>query len=194
LNTTNIDELRRKLRSEAEAKAENIVAKAEEEASKIIREAMERWEKRAEEERARIIREAEARAQIIVSEARRRARLIISEAKYNILNSVFEEAYDVIRSRKGFDAERSLNNLLDDALRYIDNPARIYINPIDRRVVEKILRSRGLTSIEIVESDRIIGGLVLESIDGKRVDNTYNTRLERARLLLTPMVKKELWG
>lgn len=179
---------------EAEAKAENIVAKAEEEASKIIKEAMEKWEKRAEEERARIIREAEAKAQIIVSEARRRGRLILSEARYNVLNSVFEEAYDAIRNRKGFSVDESLNNLLDDALRYIDNPARIYINPIDRRVVENILKSRGLTNIEIVESNGIIGGLVLESIDGKRVDNTYNTRLERARLLLTPMVKKELWG
>jgi len=194
LTTTNIDELRRKLRMEAEAKAENIVAKAEEEASKIIKEAMEKWEKRAEEERARIIREAEAKAQIIVSEARRRGRLILSEARYNVLNSVFEEAYDAIRNRKGFSVDESLNNLLDDALRYIDNPARIYINPIDRRVVENILKSRGLTNIEIVESNGIIGGLVLESIDGKRVDNTYNTRLERARLLLTPMVKKELWG
>ncbi len=194
LSIANIEDLKKKLREEAREKAEKIISRAKEEAEKIIKEAEKKWKEKAERERARAINEAKNQAQIIISEAKRKARITISSVKNDVLEELFNNVENMIKNRKGFDIKASLKNLLEEALQYIDKPAKIIINPVDKEAVKEILTEKSLNDVEIIESDNIIGGLIIESKDGKRVDNSYNTRLERARSVLAPLINKELWG
>ncbi len=194
MSTVNIEELREKLLEDARKKAEKIIANARAEAEKIIRDAEEKWRKRAEKEREKIISSARLEAQKIVSEAHRQAKIIISNAKNKVIENVFSEAEKRLRERIGIDVKTSLKNLLEEALEYIEKPAKIIVNPKDRDVINEILSEKGLDNIQLIIDDKVIGGLILVSIDGKKVDNTYNTRLERARTVLLTEVSRILWG
>ncbi len=192
--SSSIEELKEKLIEEARARAREILRKAEEEARRIVEDAEKKWREMAEKEKTRIVEEAKTKAQTILSEAKRQARIVLSNAKNELLNQIFSEVENTIRERRGIDIESSLRNLLEEALIYIEKPSKVIAHPRDREIIERLLREKGLTNIEIVESNDISGGLILESLDGKRVDNSYDTRLERARTTLAPLVNKELWG
>lgn len=191
---SSVEELKRKLVEDAEKKAEEIIKKAEEEARKIIENAEKEWEERAKSKREEIISRTKRKAQIILSDARTRARMIIGKAKYEVIEKIFEDIEKNIRERREFDVETSLRNLLNDSLKYIGDPVRIVINPRDRDIIENILREKKLGDLEIIVSDKILGGLILIDNEGKKVDNTYNTRLDRARNVLIPLINRELWG
>ncbi len=194
MSSTSIEELRKKLIEDARKKAEEIISKAEEEAKRIIEEAEKEWERQAEAKRNEVIENARKKAQILLSEARTRARVIISRAKHEVLQKIFKDVEMFIREREGIDVETSLKNLLDESLKYIEKPTRITINPKDRGIIEKLLSEKGFSNIEINESNDIFGGLIIEDAEGKKVDNSYNTRFERAKTVLAPMINKELWG
>jgi V/A-type H+-transporting ATPase subunit E len=190
----NIEELRKKLLEDARRKAEKIIASAKAEAEKIIEKAEKEWRRKAEKEREKIIEKAKLEAQRTISEARRQARLIISSAKNKAVESVFLEAEKRLKERIGFNVKTSLKNLLDEALEYIEEPAEIIINPRDRDIVSEIISEKGLRNVKIITNDKIIGGLILVSSDGKKVDNSYDTRLERAKIVLLTEIIKILWG
>jgi V/A-type H+-transporting ATPase subunit E len=194
LSTVNIEELREKLLEDAKKKAEKIIADAKAEAEKIIRNAEKEWREKAEKEREKIIRNARLEAQKIISEAHRQARIIISSAKHEIVKTVFSEAEKRLRERRGIDIKSSLKNLLEEALEYIEEPAEIIINSRDRDIINEILSEKRLKNVRIIINDRIIGGLVLVSRDGKKVDNTYDTRLKRAKTVLLTEITRILWG
>lgn len=194
MNTHEVEELRQKLLEDARKKSEEIIREAKREAERIIEEAERKWREKAEQEREKIIANARLEAQKIISEARRNYRITISKAKAEVINKILEEAKIRLTNRIGFDIEESLKKLLDEALYYIENPSKIIINPRDRDVIKKILKEKGLKNIEIVESNDILGGLIIESINGERVDNSYNTRLERAKSIVLTELNIILWG
>lgn len=194
MSVREINELKEKLLEDARRKMEEIIKEAEREAKRIIEEAEKKWREKAEREREKILSTARMDAQRIISEARIKYRIIISQAKAEVINKIFEEAKMRLINRRGFDVEKSLRMLLDEALYFIENPSRIIVNPQDYGIIEKILREKGLKNVEIVKSNELIGGLILESSDGKRVDNSYNTRLERARNAILTNINAILWG
>jgi len=189
-----LEKLKNKLIEDAKRKAEEIIRKAEEEAKRIIEEAEKEWERRAEAKRNEIIENTKRKAQIILSDARTKARIIISKAKNEVLQRIFKETESIIKERKGIDVESSLRSLLEDSLRYIEKPIRITIHPRDRSIIMNLLREKGLENVEIVESNEIFGGLIIEDAKGRKVDNSYNARFERAKTVLAPMINKELWS
>ncbi len=189
-----IDELREKMIAEARRKAEEIVRDAEEKAEEIVKKAEEEWSKKCSLKREEIISIMEAKARIIVSEARRKARIIISSKKYEVLEKVFNDAWNIIRERRGFSIEESLGNLLRESLQYIEEPETVYVNPVDTDAMAKILVENNLEGVKIVKDDGITGGLILVSKGGERIDNSYDTRFQRAKQVLAPMIAKILWG
>jgi V/A-type H+-transporting ATPase subunit E len=191
---SNIEELRRRLLAEAEKKAEEIIEEAKKKAEEIIKNAEETWRKKAEEKKNEILKEANRRARIIVSEAKRKARLIISSKKYELLEKIFNEAWTRINERREFDIAESLRKLLEESLQYIEEPKIIYVNPRDREVIGNILNKKELRGIEIREEPRISGGLILVSSRGEKIDNSYDTRFNRAKRVLAPLIAKMIWG
>jgi len=189
-----IDELKKKLREEAEIKAREIVEEARVEAEKIIREAEEQWRNNYEEERKKYIVEAEMNANKILSEARIKAKLITSSAKAEVFNKIFREVEQIIVNRVNIDVRESMKRLLDEALTYIDKPMRVIVDPRDVDVIRELLRERNIDNVVIETSNDIIGGLILESIDGRKVDNSYKTRLSRARSVLGSLITRSLWS
>ena len=189
-----IDELKKKLREEAEIKAREIIEEARAEADKIIREAEEQWKNNYEEERRKYIVEAEMNANKILSEARIKAKLITSSAKAEVFDKIFREVEQIIVNRVNIDVRESMKRLLDEALTYIDKPMRVIVDPRDVDVIRELLRERNIDNVVIETSNDIIGGLILESIDGRKVDNSYKTRLSRARSVLGSLITRSLWS
>lgn len=186
-----IKDIIEKLRLDAKRKAKEIIREAEIRAKKIIEEAERKWEERAKEKREEIIKNAEKEAQVIISEARRKARMIIASAKYEVVEEVFKQAKNGLR--KKIDIKSSLNNLLRECLVHITKPSIIYVNKDDITILKEIINDLGLENIEIKEID-ILGGLIVESVDGVKVDNSYDTRLKRAKEALVNKLAEILWS
>jgi len=180
-----------RLRSDAKKKAEEILREAEKRAEEIIKEAEKRWREEAEKKRKEIIEKAKKEAQIIVSEAHRKARMLIASAKYEVIEEVFKRAKEELR--KKVDIRSSLNNLLRESLVHISKPSTIYVNKDDIGILREIINDFGLEDVEIRELD-ILGGLIIESIEGVKVDNSYDTRLKRAKETLVNKLAQILWS
>lgn len=191
---SNLDELRKKLLEEAFRKASEIIEEAKREAEFIIKRAENEWRERAENEKKKILEQAERDANRVLSEARVRARLILSEAKNKLFNEIFNNVVKKIESREGLETVSSLKNLLNESLIYINNPSKIIVDYRDVETIKKILNEKKLSNIEIIVSNDIIGGLVIEDADGRRIDNSYKTRLERSRKVLGSYITKYLWS
>ncbi|RLG84777.1 MAG: hypothetical protein DRO40_00060 [Thermoprotei archaeon] len=180
-----------RLRLDAKKKAKEIMREAEKRAKEIIEEAEEKWRKEAEKKREEIIEEARKEAQIIVSETRRKARMIIANAKYEVIEEVFSRTREEIR--KKVNIKSSLNNLLRESLAHVTKPSTIYVNKDDVDILSEIINEVGLEDVEIRESN-ILGGLIIESIEGVKVDNSYDTRLKRAKETLVNKLAEILWS
>ncbi len=190
--TVSIDELRERLLEQARKKAEEIIKEAEKRAEEIIAQAEAEWMEKSRRERERILSEARMRGRIIVSEAKRKARIEVTKAKYEVLEDIFNEAWKRISSREGYDVEKSLRSLLDEALMFLESPKELRVSEIDVETAEKITAEKGL-SVEIVKAN-ITGGLILVDESGNRVDNSYDTRFKRSRETLLPTISSILWG
>ena len=185
-----VKEVIERLRQDAKKKAEEILRNAENRAKEIIEEAERKWREEAEKKRKEIIEKAKKEAQIIISEARRKARMIIASAKYEVIEEVFKRAREEIRTK--IDLKTSLNNLLRESLVHINKPSIIYANKDDISILEEIINDLGLENVRIEESN-ILGGLIIESAEGVKIDNSYDTRLKRAKETLVNKLAEILW-
>ncbi len=192
--SSSLAELEKKLLEDARKKAEEIIRNAEERARRIIEEAEKEWKEKAERERKRAIEEAKMKASIILSEARRDARIKISMAKKEVFDSVVEKASKDLRERRGFDVKKSLLILLKESLEYIDKPSKIIINEKDSQALREVFEEFNIKDIYIMYSDKIIGGVIVESRIGELIDNSYDTRLKRAYTTYAPEIYRILWG
>jgi len=192
LVASSLEDLKRKLREEAESKARMIVSEALSEAEKIIKKAEEEWVKKAESERSKILEQAREEADRILSEARIKAKIILVEAKNNLLLNILNTVEKALADRNGVDVEKSLEKLLEEALNYVENPVRVIVDPRDAEIARELLKRKGLVNVEIKASDGILGGVIVESADGKRIDNSYKTRLENAKRIISRMLAEAL--
>lgn len=192
--SSSLAELEKKLIEDARKKAEEIIRNAEERARRIIEEAEKEWKEKAEQERKRIIEEAKMKACTILSEARREARIKISMAKKEVFDSVVEKALKDLKERKGFDVKKSLLNLLKESLEYIDEPTKIIINEKDSQALREVFEELNVKDVCIVYSDKIIGGVIVESRIGELIDNSYDTRIKKACITYAPEIHRILWG
>jgi len=192
LIASGLEDLKRKLREEAENKARMIVNEALSEAEKIVKNAEEEWIKKAESERSKILDQAREEADRILSEARIKAKIIVAEAKNNLLLSLLNTVERALADRNGIDVEKSLEMLFKEALNYVENPVRVTVDPRDVEIAREMLNRKGLVNVEIKTSDGILGGVIVESADGKRIDNSYKTRLENAKKIVARMLAEVL--
>ncbi len=195
IETTGLDELRNKIIEDARKEAERIIREAEKKANEIIREAERKFRERVRREKEKIIQNAEIQAHIVLSDARRQARIIVSKAKYELIEEVFNKAREVINERKGFDIYQSIEKLLKETYEYIEpnEIAKIIVNEKDLDIANRVARSQNLKA-DILINNSILGGVIVETKDGKVVNNSYDVRLERAKTTLVPVLARILWS
>ncbi|MCD6487700.1 MAG: V-type ATP synthase subunit E [Desulfurococcales archaeon] len=192
---TELETLRRSILEETRKKAEEILEEARRKAEAFIENAEKSWKKRYEDEYRKYIENARQEANTIIADAKRQAKLIVAKAKYDSITMVVDKVRELIAERQGFDLKKSLESLLDEALDNVLHGEKltIYINPIDKDVMEGILKEKGL-KYSIILDNNIDGGIIIETPDGIRIDNTYNTRLERVLGSELNKIAKILWG
>jgi V/A-type H+-transporting ATPase subunit E len=183
-------EIKEKLLSEAREKAENIVKEAEEKANEIIRHAQEEWRRRYEEYKRQELKKIYEKNAQIESEARLKARIIVSQTKAEIIEKLFEDIKRKLEDRQ-FDVKKSLELLLTQSLKEV---SAIIVSPKDKKILEDIIFEFGLKNIDIKENENMIGGLIVESVDGVIIDNSYDTRLLNLKEKRLNEIQRLLWG
>ncbi|NAZ12517.1 MAG: hypothetical protein GU361_07375 [Desulfurococcales archaeon] len=186
-------EIKEKLLSEAREKAENIVKEAEEKANEIIRQAQEEWRRRYEEYKRQELKKIYEKNAQIESEARLKARIIVSQTKAEIIEKLFEDIKRKLEDRQ-FDVKKSLELLLTQSLKEASAIKKIVVSPKDKKILEDIISEFGLKNINIKENENMIGGLIVESVDGVIIDNSYDTRLLNLKEKRLNEIQRLLWG
>lgn len=192
-----INELRERVLEEARKKAKEIIEDAKEKAHKIIEAAEIEWRNRFNETKKKIIEEYNRRFSTIVSEAKIRHTLIISKAKNDVIETVFNKAVEELKKRN-YDVRKSLEKLLEEAIMYLPKETKhitIIVNPKDKPLISDIAQAilGNKLNYEIKTSNSIIGGLVIETPEEIKIDNSYETRLSRAREVLVNKIAEILW-
>jgi V/A-type H+/Na+-transporting ATPase subunit E len=181
--------------SKVKTEAQGIIKEAEEKAQQKIAEAEKKREQNINDAKSRITEEAEAEAARITSDAKVKARQEILQAKTEVVNDIIEKAKNSIENKSG-DKEKLLA-LVKDALPGIGSKkARLLASSKDLAGIKAAVEGDSSLADKIVSFDEYtcLGGIVLEDEEGKlRVDNTYNTRIERALQRLLPQIAKELF-
>ncbi|MCC6010696.1 MAG: V-type ATP synthase subunit E, partial [Fervidicoccaceae archaeon] len=129
----------------------------------------------------------------IESEARLKARIIVSQTKAEIIEKLFEDIKRKLEDRQ-FDVKKSLELLLTQSLKEASAIKKIVVSPKDKKILEDIISEFGLKNIDIKENENMIGGLIVESVDGVIIDNSYDTRLLNLKEKRLHEIQRLLWG
>jgi len=192
--------------------AEDIVNKVLNEAFKNLTEELKKSATQAEETLLAYEKQTLSEAKKIFDAAARQEdvlrRTIISSAELTAkkeqlslieeaVAKVFDEALNRLSTLSGDRAERTLKQLIAEALEVIEGNVTIFCRREDSALVKKIAQefSRSTKRTITVSGKHIVckGGIKASSEDGSVVyDNTYEARLGRVRQLLRKEVVKIL--
>ncbi len=181
------------LRQEVSAEIVAIIAEAEAKARAIVEAAQARAEalqasrqKALEAERQAALRRAESAAELVVNQARIRSRgQIVDQVKAGV-----QQALAALPSQPDYPA--ILAKLAEEALRGVDQPQALVVNPADAQHLEGWAKSKGL---ELKTDPSVRLGVRLISVGGKSyVENTLSERLERGWEALSARAVKAIWG
>ncbi len=175
--------------------AHNIVREAEERAQEEIEKAKKQRETRRMEEKDKMLEEAEVEAARILAQASIKARQELLRAKADIIAKIIE---GVKKNLSGIASDEShLLSLIKEAMNGLGGAkCRIYVSPKDVSSVEKFLAEDKELANRIMEVKEFdcTGGVIAEDIEEKRrIDNTYETRLEMLLPKLLPEMNRELF-
>ncbi|MBI5812437.1 MAG: V-type ATP synthase subunit E [Meiothermus silvanus] len=168
--------------AEAEAKARAIVeaARARAEALKVSR------QKALEAERQAALRRAESAAELVVNQARIRSRGQVVDQ----VGAGVRQALAALSSQPDYPV--LLTKLAEEALRGMERPEVLVVNPADAKHLEAWAKGKGL---EVKTDPAVTGGVRVTSAGGKSyVENTLAERLERGWEVLSAKAVKAIWG
>jgi Archaeal/vacuolar-type H+-ATPase subunit E len=205
-------EIRELLEREARSKVKEIISEAEERASSILRS--------AEEEKERVLEGYKIRAQegflkeynLAISKARQEATRMILQEQLEILKLAKEKAKEklkeTINDRETY--KEVFKNLVDEAIRYMKRDVEVRVNPMDKGLIEEVLRELpsewvmnppqdfsvwdvDLKTWKVVEDDKVWAGALF--VDKRRsfiLNNDLLMRLDRAFNTMLEEFKGEL--
>ncbi|PZA08794.1 MULTISPECIES: V-type ATP synthase subunit E [unclassified Meiothermus] len=181
------------LKQEVSSEIASITAEAEAKARAIVEEAQGRAEalkasrlKALEVERQAALRRAESAAELVVNQARIRSRgQIVDQVKAGV-----RQALAALPSQPDYPA--ILAKLAEEALRGVDKPEALVVNPADAPHLESWAKDKGL---ELRTDPSVRLGVRLTSAGEKfYVENTLAERLERSWEALSAKAVKAIWG
>ena len=173
-----IENIIKKIEAETQTEVNNIIQQARNDAQTIQSEA----NKALSEKLNLITKEGNKRITIMrnihLSEARRVSRRIILGAREDLINECFRLAKERLRNLPGTEYNNVMVRLIKDSMPLINNRGSVTLTREEDKVI--INRFPSLTVRTHVKPG--LGGLILESADGKIVvDNTFEAILERKK-------------
>ncbi|AFK21932.1 V-type ATP synthase subunit E [Pyrococcus sp. ST04] len=185
---------------EAEQKIKYILEEAKKEAEKIKEEARKKAESRAEWILRKAKTQAELEKQRIIANARlevRRKKLAVQE---EYITKVIEEAKRRLAEMPEDEYFETIKTLLKDAISELGEK-RVRVTSNEKTLsliasrIEEIKAEIGDVAIELGNPIDTIGGVIVESEDGSiRIDNTFESRMERLENEIRAKVAKVLFG
>ena len=189
--------LRDEILADAGRKAERARAKAQRDAEKARKQA----ETDQQAERAALLARAAERGAaqsrsilVTVAQEVRRRRLL---ARETVIERCLDEALDAADGLAGDELDRSLGELLAEALAALgDGPVLVRVAPGAAGTLSpERLAALGIdpARLTVIPDEALGGGLVAESPEGaRRFDNTYATRRERLRERLRTLLAGDI--
>lgn len=177
-----IEDIFRALDEQADEEVNRILHAATVQADAIEHEAREEAERITKAK----IEAAEAavrnKATKAVNSARLQVRRDLAEVRDNAVDAVFDEAAKQLAAMRGTpEYERIFTELLKEASERIDGECEIRVAPEDADLAKKAASGLGLT-FTVVPALESIGGVIVSTHEGRVVhDNTFESRLHKAR-------------
>jgi len=168
-----------KIKEEASDKASIILSDAEEEASKLREEILEQAKNKAEEEKRKII-----------SPSRIKAKNDLLEKKQELIKQVFDEALKEMSNWKDKDYKKTIKTLLRD----IPKEGNILPAQDKEKIISKALSEAKIKKIKVLKgTSKIKGGFIFE---GKKIniDCSFETYIAHLREKIEPEIIEILFG
>lgn len=155
-----------------------IIEIAEEEAKKIREQCLHAMEKTIKGDTSKLL-----------TEAKLQVRKQVIKAKEDTIDDAFAQAGESLKGlRKTNRYERVMEELISEVVEHCPSDAIISVDPSDQALARKILDAKGL-KWEINADISCSGGLKAVSSDGRVCfDNTFESRLNKAKLFIRPEV------
>ncbi|MGC9434601.1 MAG: V-type ATP synthase subunit E [Methanomicrobiales archaeon] len=175
------------LLQEVERSSKEEIREVRERTDAEIRALREDAENRAWEIRRRHLHEAERLAETerikTLFQARADVSSRIAQTRHEVYEGAFEEATERLRDiREHPEYPAIFQALLHEAVSFFENrDLVIHVDPADEEICRKAADGMGL-SCEILPDIQCTGGLIVETGGGRvRLENTIDSRLDRAR-------------
>lgn len=184
------NKLQAEILSDAQARAERIIARANNDADKARQQAVEEAERNRQERLAEAEAEAEAKCRSIMVDIQQETRRRWLLASESCLTEFLQEALASVERGDDIDRARSLTLLAREALSAIGpGDCEVMVGPDDAaQATTEWLTAQARELFGAEDSSRYTlrsvptmgGGLIFSSADGRRrYDNSYATRLKR---------------
>jgi vacuolar-type H+-ATPase subunit E/Vma4 len=191
------DKIREAILDKAREEAKKVVSDAEEKAREMLAQAESQKDKRYEEERKKIITEANRESSKTLAQASLKARQQILQVKDGVVTEVLSKVKDGLSNEiKDKSMFARLITETVDAFESEDK-LRILTAPKDLKIVEEVIgESETLRDrVEEVKELKCLGGIMGETLDGMvSIDNTFDMRLEMLVPKILPEIGKKLFG
>ncbi|MHC1626704.1 MAG: V-type ATP synthase subunit E [Methanoculleaceae archaeon] len=188
------------LLQEVERSSEEEIRKIRERTEAEIRALLEDAERKARDIRERHIKDAEKLAESERMERLFRAHSDVSARIAEVRHEIFDSAFCAARERLSDIREKPqypeiFQALFNEALSFFSSGELVvHVDPGDTEICRKMITETG-RPCNIVSDIRCTGGLILEAESGRiRVDNTIDSRLDRARERLKTEIFSALFG
>jgi V/A-type H+-transporting ATPase subunit E len=191
-----VEELRKAVLEKARREAEAILSRAEEEARRIVAEAEQKKRALVEEHKVRIA--SELNSEVRLAEVRYKARIVIAEAKSSLIKEISDAVATLLNGMTREKRLESLKKLVDEALQEVLSSVGrvsevvVKLSQQDMEfanVIKSYIEERYRVRVAKIEKAGIIGGVVVECLDGSvAIDNSYDERLRKALRNVLPQL------
>ncbi|RMF06198.1 hypothetical protein D6764_02770 [Candidatus Woesearchaeota archaeon] len=169
--------IKEKLLKEAEDRASAILAKAEEEAKQ--------YEEKKQKEADEIIKAGEEKIELekqllrdrMLAQARLEAKTKYLNTREEIIDSIIEKALSGIKRDSKY--QKFMKAVLSSNKGVLKQPLKLLVNKKDAELARKLLTSLKIKGT--VSEAPITAGIMVEDAEGKRIDESFQARLERMR-------------
>ncbi len=188
-----LDDILRAIRADTDAEIRNSHTASAAEATAIA--------EAAEAEAERVERDASASLDVVtdreVGHITDRAQLDARRASLGVIELAYQDALVELGARLGTIRNTGaypdvLARLLAEGLGVLDDATRIIVDPADVELVQAMLTDFTADELAVEPGQSTAGGLDLATDDGRRLHNTFESRLARADGRLRSLVAREL--
>ena len=184
-NDEGLEKIKQKIMEDAKTIVKEIMNAAKKESDKINetnKSNAEAYKKRAQE---KLKSDVKLFINKTMAQARLKSRRVYLEKREKLMESLIEHVLTKFE-RKSKDYEKYLETIIAKNLKYLTGDVSIFCNKKDLSLVksldEKIKKADDskISNIKIKEAD-IIGGLILEDSEGKRINESIDSKFERVK-------------